>query len=56
VYDIGPPQAIVFDKKENKTLFLGNNDMVTDQVKIKEIQRGKIILEFEDQTQELNFQ
>ncbi|RJP59473.1 MAG: hypothetical protein C4541_05930 [Candidatus Auribacter fodinae] len=56
VYDIGPPQAIIFDKKENKTLFLGNNEMVTDQVKIKEIQRGKIILEFEDQTQELNFQ
>ncbi len=55
VYDIDPPQAIIFDKKENKTLFLGNGAMVTDQVKLKEIQRGKVILEFEEQTQELTF-
>ncbi len=55
VYDIDPPQAIIFDKKDNKTLFLGNGQMVTDQVKLKEIQRGKVILEFEDQTQELTF-
>lgn len=55
VYDIGPPQAIVFDKKSNKTMFLGNGDMITDEVKIKEIHRGKVILEFEDQTQELSF-
>lgn len=54
VYDIGPPQAIIFDKKENKTLFLGNGDTI-GQVKIKEIQRGKIILEYEDQTQEITF-
>lgn len=55
VYDIDPPQAIIFDKKENKTLFLGNGEMVTDQVKLKQIQRGKVILEYEEQTQELTF-
>ena len=54
VYDIGPPQAIIFNKKENKTLFLGNGAMI-NEIKVKEIQRGKVILEYEDQTQELTF-
>ncbi|MCD6460030.1 hypothetical protein J7L67_05135 [bacterium] len=55
VYDIGPPQAIIFNKKENKTMFLGNNEMLTDSVRIKKILRGKVILEYEDQTQEMTF-
>ncbi len=54
VYDIGPPQAIIFNKKENKTIFAGNNTMIGD-IKVKEIKRGKIILEFEGQTQEMSF-
>ena len=55
VYDIGPPQAIIFNKKENKTMFLGNKEMLNDSVQIKKILRGKVILEYEDQTQEMTF-
>jgi len=54
VYDIGPPQAIIFNKKENKTIFAGNDTVIGD-IRVKEIKRGKIILEFEDQTQEMSF-
>ena len=54
IYDIGPPQAIIFNKKENKTIFAGNDTVIGD-IKVKEIKRGKIILEFEDQTQEMSF-
>jgi len=54
VFDIGPPQAIIYDKKENKTLFVGNDTMI-NEVKVKEIKRNKVILEYEDQKQELTF-
>ncbi len=54
VFDIGPPQAIIYDKKENKTLFVGNGTMI-NEVKVKEIKRSKVILEYEDQKQELTF-
>lgn len=55
ILEIGPPQAVIFNKKDNKSLFVGIGDTVTENVRIKSIKPGKVVLEFEDQTQELNF-
>lgn len=46
------PQAMIEDKKENKTLLLNAGDSI-GKIKIKEILRDKVILKYEDQEMEL---